>query len=212
MCWADTCCPAVFGGLTSKTEKQQKMHCGDILTAHRWRQQLQNHLKLSLPLTKVHLVVQFGVSFHEVKVFQSTLIEAEAKSVIIPRSSSHISINECNFFIVDAFSVHIFFLVNSFGTGGHVTVVRPTLASPVPSFDQENKRKRKDKHVSEVLPALSASLTQTPAAESRVVLLQGSARRPALFNLFFFIAASSRVDGRQEAASACLNLFPGLRP
>lgn len=71
-------------------DKQQKMPCDNTLTARRGRQQLQNCLKLSLPWTHVRVVLQFVGSFHEVKVFHSTYIEAEPKPLIITQSSSHI--------------------------------------------------------------------------------------------------------------------------
>lgn len=131
-------------------------------------------------------MVQFVGSFHEVKVFQSTYIEAEPKRLIITQSSSRILFHFICLSLWLKRPVSKFLLVNSFGTEGHMTVATPTTTSPVPSLYKHNKRRRNDNHESEVLPALLASLSQTAAAGSRVVSLQGGARRPALLNLFFF--------------------------
>lgn len=68
--------------------------------------------------------------------------------------------------------------VNSCGTKGHMTLAPPTQTPPTKSLYKDSKRKR-NIYVSEVL-SLLASLSQTPALESRVVLLGGGARRPAL--------------------------------
>lgn len=83
-----------------------------------------------------------------------------------------------------------------------MTVATPTMTSPAPSLYKDNKRRRNDNHVSEVLPALLASLSQTAAAGSRVVSLQGGARRPALLNLFFFFFHFCFLESGRSSESA----------
>lgn len=69
--------------------------------------------------SSVRVVVQFVGSFHTVKVFQSTYMEAEPKRLIITQSSSRILFLFLFLFIVEAPSVQIPFSQQFWHRGSH---------------------------------------------------------------------------------------------